>query len=414
KEAFVVVRNELADNNSAFINNDLTVERKISGNGKAITPNVIMVTIESFSAEFMEHFGNKVKLTPNLDSLADQSIFFTNLYATGTRTVRGMEALSLAIPPTPGNSVVRRPDNDNLTTIGSLFQQKGYETGFFYGGDGYFDNMNKFFGNNGYEVTDKKHSSIIKDNFSAHRFTIPDSSIHFSNAWGICDEDLYDAVIKNADEKSKMGKPFYDFVMTTSNHRPYTYPENKIDIPSGTGREGAVKYTDYAIGQFLKKAKQKPWFANTVFIFVADHCANSAGKNEIDIDKYHIPAMIYNLPQKAPDSISAMCSQIDLYPTLFAMLNWDYTSNLYGKDVLSKTYTPRILVGTYQKLGYLQQDRFIVLGPQKKVEVYQYNKSTNEQVPVKNISDDLVKKAVANYQTAYYLFKHHGFKKSHS
>ncbi len=97
--------------------------------------------------------------------------------------------------------------------------------------------------------------------------------------------------------------------MTTSNHRPFTYPEGKIDIPSGEGREGAVKYTDYAIGQFLKKIHGKPWFNNTVVIFVADHCASSAGRNEINVDKYHIPCMVYNLHGDAAQVINDQCSQ---------------------------------------------------------------------------------------------------------
>jgi phosphoglycerol transferase MdoB-like AlkP superfamily enzyme len=410
RTAFNLARNQFADSNTAFVNDGLSVERKIGKNASPQMPNVIMVTIESFSADFMGRFGNTNKLTPVLDSLAGEGILFTGMYATGTRTVRGMEALSLAVPPTPGSSIVRRLNNDNLTTIGYIFQQKGYETGFFYGGDGYFDNMNMYFGNNGYAVTDKRRNTLVKDNFKATRTTIPDSFIQFKNAWGICDEDLYDAVIRDADAKTSQQKPFYDFVMTTSNHRPYTYPEGKIDIPSGTGRDGAVKYTDYAIGQFLKKAKQKPWFANTVFIFVADHCANSAGKNEIDIAKYHIPAIIYNLPAQAPSTITAMCSQIDLYPTLFHLLNWNYTSNLYGQNVLSNNYTPRILLGTYQKLGYLKNDTFIILDPQQKVEAYQYNKIKNEQVPLTKSPDNLANEAIANYQTAYYLFKNGGLK----
>jgi phosphoglycerol transferase MdoB-like AlkP superfamily enzyme len=410
RTAFNLARNQFADSNTAFINDGLSVERKIGNNASPQMPNVIMVTIESFSADFMGRFGNTNKLTPVLDSLAGEGVLFTGMYATGTRTVRGMEALSLAVPPTPGSSIVRRLNNDNLTTIGYIFQQKGYETGFFYGGDGYFDNMNMYFGNNGYAVTDKRRNTLVKDNFKATRTTIPDSFIQFKNAWGICDEDLYDAVIRDADAKTSQQKPFYDFVMTTSNHRPYTYPEGKIDIPSGSGRDGAVKYTDYAIGQFLKKAKQKPWFANTVFIFVADHCANSAGKNEIDIAKYHIPAIIYNLPAQAPSTITAMCSQIDLYPTLFHLLNWNYTSNLYGQNVLSNNYTPRILLGTYQKLGYLKNDTFIILGPQQKVEAYQYNKIKNEQVPLTKSPDNLANEAIANYQTAYYLFKNGGLK----
>lgn len=410
RKAFNLARNQFADSNTTFINDGLSVERKIGNSASPQMPNVIMVTIESFSADFMGRFGNTNNLTPVLDSLAGEGILLTGMYATGTRTVRGMEALSLAIPPTPGSSIVRRLNNDNLTTIGYIFQQKGYETGFFYGGDGYFDNMNMYFGNNGYAVTDKRRNTLVKDNFEAIRTTIPDSSIQFKNAWGICDEDLYDAVIRDADAKTSQHKPFYDFVMTTSNHRPYTYPEGKIDIASGTGRDGAVKYTDYAIGQFLKKAKQKPWFANTVFIFVADHCANSAGKNEIDIAKYHIPAIIYNLPAQAPSTITAMCSQIDLYPTLFHLLNWNYTSNLYGQNVLSNNYTPRILLGTYQKLGYLKNDTFIVLGPQQKIEAYQYNKIKNEQVPLTKSPDNLANEAIANYQSAYYLFKNGGLK----
>jgi phosphoglycerol transferase MdoB-like AlkP superfamily enzyme len=410
RTAFNLVRNQFADSNTTFINDGLSVEREIGSNSSPQRPNVIMVTIESFSADFMGRFGNTKKLTPVLDSLAGVAFFFTDMYATGTRTVRGMEALTLAVPPTPGSSIVRRLNNDNLATIGYIFQQKGYEAGFFYGGDGYFDNMNMYFGNNGYAVTDKRRNTLAKDNFKATRTNIPDSFIQFKNAWGICDEDLYDAVIRDADEKASQHKPFYDFVMTTSNHRPYTYPEGKIDIPSGSGRDGAVKYTDFAIGQFLKKARRKSWFANTVFIFVADHCANSAGKNEIDIAKYHIPAIIYNLPTQVPTTLDAMCSQIDLYPTLFHLLNWNYTSNLYGQNVLSDNYTPRILLGTYQKLGYLKNDTFIILGPQQKVEAYKYNKITNLQFPIKIAPGGLINNAIANYQTAYYLFKHNGFK----
>lgn len=409
KEAFTIIRNELADSSASFISNDFSIRRNIADTGTMVKPNVIMVTIESLSADFLQSFGNKQNITPVLDSLVKQSVLFTNMYATGTRTVRGMEALSLAISPTPGSSIVRRADNDNLTTIGYLFQQQGYERGFFYGGDGYFDNMNQYFGSNGFTVTDRSRGLLKTDNFKTPHHIIPDSAVHFENAWGISDEDLYTAVIKDADEKFAAGKPFYDFVMTTSNHRPYTYPEGKIDIPSGSGRDGAVKYTDFAIGEFLKQVQRKPWFKNTVIIFIADHCASSAGKNEIDIAKYHIPALIYNLPNTAPFSIDKTCSQIDLYPTLFNLLNWTYNSNLYGKNVLSPEYKERVLLGTYQKLAYLNHDSLVILSPQRKVETFFYNKEKNEQVP-SPLNDRIVNHAIAYYQTAYYLFKNKGLK----
>jgi len=408
ESAFKIVRTDLNDN-QRFFSNNLSIERKISSKQNLIKPNVLMITMESFSADFMGTFGNKQGLTPNLDSLAGGGILFSQMYATGTRTVRGMEALSLAVPPTPGNSIVRREDNDHLTTIGSIFSAQGYDNTFIYGGDGYFDNMNKYFGNNGYDIIDKKRNPLAKENYQALRTPINQKEITFENAWGICDEDLYNQVIKQADQKYKQGKSFYDFVMTTSNHRPFTYPDGKIDIPSGSGREGAIKYTDYAIGQFFKKARSKPWFKNTVFVIVADHCASSAGKNEIDISKYHIPAMIINLPNQNSLKIEKMCSQIDLYPTLFDLMGWNYRSNLYGKNVLSDNYIPRIFVSTYQKLGYMENDKLVILSPQQKVEAYLYNKTQNQQIP-KIFSDQYINKAVANYQTAYYLYKNQGLK----
>ena len=298
--AFNIVRTDLQESNSDYLSNDFSILRNIKGADSYEKPNVIMITLESFSADFMKTFGNNQNLTPTLDSLANQSILFTNMYATGTRTVRGMEALSLAVPPTPGNSIVRRKENDNLSTVGSIFSQKGYDTSFLYGGDGYFDNMNNYFGNNGYTIVDRKRNSFVGEDYQSPRIPIEDKEVTFENAWGISDENLYDQVIKQADKKFAVGKPFYDFVMNTSNHRPYTYPEGKIDIPSGSGREGAVKYTDYAIGQFFKKIKNKPWYKNTIVIIVADHCASSAGKNDIDVAKYHIPAMIVNLNNKKP------------------------------------------------------------------------------------------------------------------
>jgi len=409
RQAFSIIRNELKETGMAFTGSDSSIIRNIINQGSTNTPNVIMITVESLSADFLGHFGNKQNLTPFLDSLATQSIVFENMYATGTRTVRGMEALSISVPPTPGNSIVRRPDNDNLLTVGNIFKQKGYERTFFYGGDGYFDNMNQYFGSNGFDVVDRGRNLTIGDTFTSMHNIIPDNKVHFENAWGICDGDLFDAVIEDADKKSAKGKPFYDFVMTTSNHRPFTYPDGKINIPSGSGREGALRYTDYAIGQLIKKSSTKPWFKNTVIIIIADHCASSAGKNEIDIAKYHIPAMIYNLQGVPDQNIRQMCSQIDLYPTLFSLMGWDYRSNLFGRNVLETDYKPRIVLGTYQKLAYMSNDSLVILSPQRKIETFLYNKSSNEQIPAA-LSTQLKNKAIAYYQTAYYLFKNGGLK----
>lgn len=407
KLAYQVIRKELSEQRSTYVNEGNSVRRKIDNGNSAYKPNVIMITVESLSAEFLGSFGSQSNLTPVLDSLAKENVLFTNMYATGTRTVRGMEALSLCVPPTPGSSIVRRPGNEKLTTVGHIFQQAGYNRTFFYGGDGYFDNMNQYFGSNGFDIVDRGKKIMVGESYTTKRTIITDDQVKFENAWGISDEDLYDAVIRGSDQHYKEGKPFYNFVMTTSNHRPFTYPAGKINIPSGSGRDGAVRYTDYTIGEFLKKAKTKPWFKNTVIIIVADHCASSAGKNEIDISKYHIPCIIVNLQGTASKVIDQTCSQIDLYPTLFKLMGWNYESNLFGKNVLDPGYDSRIVLGTYQKLAYMKKDSLVILSPQQKIETYIYNKVTNEQLPVK-FKEPIIQQAISNYQTAYDLFKNGG------
>lgn len=355
-------------------------------------PNLVMISMESMSADFMAHFGNKKGITPNLDKLADEGMLFTRLYATGTRTVRGLESLSLAIPPTPGQSVVRRPNNDNLYTLGRALQQTGgYQPHFYYGGYGMFDNMNAYFAGNGYQVTD--------------RTDFPEGSAPFGNVWGVADEYLLDQAISLMDKQTSQDDPTFVHVMTTSNHRPYTYPENRIDIPSGSGRDGAVKYTDWAIGDFIEKAKHKPWFANTVFIIVADHCAGSSGKTSLPVPRYHIPAIVY-APGKVPaKKIDRLASQIDLAPTLLAMLGLDAGNRFLGRNILTTPASDeRAFISNYQELGYLKKDTLTILSPNQKIAAY---KVTEGRDSAEAITPDpqLVREAIAYYQGASMLLK---------
>jgi phosphoglycerol transferase MdoB-like AlkP superfamily enzyme len=353
--------------------------------------NVVQIVVESLSAEFLGTYGNRDGLTPNLDRLANDSLVFTNLMATGTRTVRGMESLTLSVPPTPGRSIVKRPTNDVLQSTGSVFLSKGYRPAFFYGGYGYFDNMNDFFARNGFEIHD--------------RGTEPDEATVFSNAWGVSDEDLYRWVLADADQQFAEGQPFFDFVMTTSNHRPYTYPAGRIDIPSASGRAGAVKYTDYALGRFFAAAKEKPWFDETIFVVVADHCAASAGKTSLPVERYRIPLMIYAPGIVEAGKVEALTSQIDVAPTLFALLGWSYDSEFFGRDMLRADASDgRALIGTYQNIGLLLADnRLTVLEPGKLVEAYQFDPMdfTQERSDVSNAA---LAETITYYQRASDLY----------
>lgn len=405
-KSFTQAKKLVATKNDAISKSAKTIEHFVKNTDSlAIKPNVILICIESLSANFMKTFGNTKNITPYLDDLVGESIFFTNTYATGTRTIRGMEAIILSVPPTPGRSIVKRPNNNNLFSIGEIFKQKRYSRTFFYGGDGYFDNMNQFFGGNGFDIVDRGRGFLLGDSFNAKRTNINDNEVTFENAWGVCDENVYDKVIQQADIAHKKNKPFFNFIMTTSNHRPYTYPENKIDIPSGTSREGAVKYTDFAIKEFITKAKLKPWFKNTVFVIMSDHCASSAGRSELDIANYHIPAMLYNLPNIGTKKINKLTSQIDIFPTLFGYLNWSYKSKLFGRDITKITKNQeRALIGNYQKLGLLKANKVLVLGTVKTANLYNWDqKNNNLNLLGMNIS--FLNETISYYQTADYLFQ---------
>jgi phosphoglycerol transferase MdoB-like AlkP superfamily enzyme len=404
--SFSTVKKEIQQENTNYISSDkYSLLRLVKNEGNEQRPNVILIVVESLSGSFLERFGNKDHITPTLDSLVKESVFFDSLYATGTRTERGMEALMLSVPPSPGRSIIKRNNNDSLFTAGTVFKENGYKTIFFYGGDGYFDNMNKFFAGNGFDIVDRGIHLFVEDHFSVKRTHIEDSEVEFENAWGICDEDIYKKVLSVADENYGNKVPFFNFIMTTSNHRPYTYPSGRIDIPSGSGRKGAVKYADYAIKQFIEKAKEKPWFRNTVFVIIADHCASSAGKWDLDVDKHHIPALIYNLPDKNPQIMTKLCSQIDVFPTLFGYLNWTYKSKLYGMDVEKMTPDEeRAFISNYRKVGLIKQGSLTILGDQKKVQFFDWDRKTNA-LTQENENKTWLDETISYYQTADYLYR---------
>jgi len=226
------------------------------------------------------------------------------------------------------------------------------------------------------------------------------------NAWGMADEDLYQQALKVADEDYKAAKPFFFHIMTTSNHRPYSYPDGRIDIASGSGREGAVKYTDYAIGEFVKAARQKPWFDDTLFVFLADHCAGSAGRQDLPVEDYHIPLLIYAPKHVAAREFSGVSSQIDVAPTLLGLLNMDYVSTFFGRDLLREsTLSGRALIGNYQHLGLFDGENLAILSPGKGMR--RHNQALAASVEVKvDTKDPLIQRDIAWYQGASYAFSH--------
>jgi phosphoglycerol transferase MdoB-like AlkP superfamily enzyme len=193
--------------------------------------------------------------------------------------------------------------------------------------------------------------------------------------------------------------------MTTSNHRPFTYPDGKIDIPSHTGRSGGVKYADYALGRLLSEAKKKPWFKDTIFVIVADHCAGSAAKLALPIKNYEIPFFIYAPALVKPQVVDKMMSQIDVAPTVLGLLNMKYTSAFIGKNILTDdVWSERAFISTYQKLGYIHDDTLVILGPKKEAEYFSFTRKDGATTVIK-ANDDLLTDTLAYFQGTNHMYK---------
>jgi len=391
EQAFATMREALSTPDARFVSDDPhDLAREIRNPGPEKHLNVVLISVESLSGSYLAHFGNTASLTPNIDALAGQSLFFTNLYANGTRTVRGLEALSLSIPPTPGDSLVRQPGNEGLFSLADVFNTHGYSSEFVYGGYGYFDNMNHFFASNGYAAVDRE--------------SIPaDATIHGENVWGVADEDLFTLAMQRMDRIQAQGKPFFLHVMTTSNHRPYTFPEGRVDAPQGK-RAGAVKYTDWAIGDFIRRMREKPYFDDTVFVITADHCADSAGDTAIPVNNYHIPLLIYAPKHFQPKQVDTLMSQIDIPPTLLGLLGFSYRSRFFGYDINQLPEgRQRAYPSTYQQLGFLQADRLTILSPPRAAEQVRPDLATGEASRLPTIDQPSLQQAIAAYQVAAQL-----------
>lgn len=196
------------------------------------------------------------------------------------------------------------------------------------------------------------------------------------------------------------GKPFFLHVMTTSNHRPYTYPEGRIDIPSGTGRAGAVKYTDYAIGKFLRDAKTRAWFDNTIFVIIADHGASARGTTDIPVERYRIPLIIYSPGHVKAQRIDRLASQIDVPPTLLrGLLGVNYRSKFFGYDLLRiQPGMERAFVATYQTLGYLREGWLVTLAPKRVVKLRRFDADAPALSAQRE--DEIRREAISLYQVA--------------
>lgn len=323
--------------------------------------NLVIIVEESLGAEYVGRLGG-LPLTPNLDALADEGIWFENLYATGTRSARGLEAIVTGFPPTVSRSTLKLAGaQQDFFTLGSYLRDKGYDTSFIYGGEAQFDNMQGFFANNGFNTV-----------FDKHDFDNP----VFYGSWGASDEDVF----RYADEVFAAyapDQPFFGLLFTTSNHSPWEFPEGRIELYSEPRASvyNTVKYADYALGQFFDRARASSYWDNTVFLVVSDHNSRVYGAEYVPVEHFHIPGLILG-GSIAPQCWNRIASQIDLLPTLLSLLGVSGRHPAVGIDLTRPDldHLPGRALMQYGDIqAYLVDDRVVIQRPNRGATVYAWD-----------------------------------------
>jgi len=352
-----------------------------------VKKNLVIILEESLGARFVGELGG-LDITPELDKLYQQGWGFDNLYATGTRSVRGIEAITTGFTPSPSRSVVKLSKSQhNFFSLADVLSQEGYKTQFIYGGESHFDNMKSFFLGNGFnDIVDINHIE----------------NPQFISSWGVSDEDLFNQADKELTKLSNSTEPFFSLVFTSSNHDPFDIPQGKVSLPKGHNPENykrdlAIKYADYALGKFINKAKTRSYWENTVFLVVADHDVRVFGSEPVPLKSFHIPAVVLNSDMKSKRD-PRLVSQIDLPVTLMSLLGIDQATPMLGFDLTKSYPVERAMMQYYDNFAYLENDRAVILMPNQQTSYWRYNKQTkiqekNEQL---NVDQTLAEKALAH------------------
>lgn len=357
--------------------------------------NIVIILEESFGAQFIGTLGGK-PLSPEFDKLAEEGWLFENLYATGTRSVRGIEAVTAGFTPTPARATVKLTKSQNgFFTIADLLGRQGYHTSFIYGGEKHFDNMASYFYGNGFQqIIDEKEYQNPK----------------FVSTWGMSDEDLFDKAHSTFNELAKTGNPFFSLVFTSSNHDPFEFPDGKIELfdAEKQTRNNAAKYADYALGYFFKQAKQSDYWKDTIFLVIADHDSRVAGDDLVPIRHFHIPALILGEGIESKRD-ARLVSQIDMPTTLLSLAGVSGDYPMIGFDLTKDVNPNRAFMQYDQVQAMMKGQDVIILKPNTPIQGYSYDKS-NETLQPKEQPEAMKKEALAHALLGSYLYKNQLYK----
>ncbi len=348
-------------------------------------PNIVFIILESFTADIVEALGGEKGITPNLNSLINEGVFFNSIYASGTRTDQGIVSLLNGWPATPYYSIMRSTEKANqLPSLPKLFLSKGYSTSFLYGGESNFSNLNVY-------CISQKFQIIIDDkNFS--------ESIS-SGGWGVPDEFVF---TKQLEVLDKTKQPFLSALMTLSSHEPFDVPgPSRIPGKSEADRfRNSAAYTDAALGEYFAKAKEKPWYKNTLFIIAADHGHHLPKNTNVYYPESHrIPLLFFGdviKPEFRGAFVTKLGGHQDAAGTLLPQLSM--------KEAAQFEWSKNLLNPTVKNFAYYQIDQLVAWVDPKYWFGYSYNRKkfiARSYNVSKNHLDSMVVEGQAFVQVLY-------------
>ena len=351
-------------------------------------PNVVVILMESMSANLLQTFGQKLALTPTLDSLYNHSLAFTNYYSAGIHTNHGMTATLYSFPALMFRNLMKGTVTPRRQGLPTVLKEKGYDNMFFMTHEAQYDNMKAFFSTNGYT-----------DIYSQEDY--PKSEV--VNNFGVSDHFEFDYALNTINQKAKSKKPFMATILTISNHPPYVIPE--YFKPKTKEKETQiVEYADWAIGDFLKKAQKESWYSNTIFVIQADH-GKLVGKSEGELPTSynHIPLIIFG-KGVTPQRYDGLGMQVDLMPTLLGLMGFSYEYEGFGVDLLQQPRKMVFYSADNQIVGR-DKDHCYIYNPQmKRSFCYDVQKDGKmKEVKENGTFRELKKYAFSNIQTAEYI-----------
>ncbi|MGY2171998.1 LTA synthase family protein [Pseudomonas gingeri] len=293
--------------------------------------NVVVILMESFAGHSVGALGRPGNITPYFDKLSKEGLLFDRFFSNGTHTHQGMFATMACFPNLPGfEYLMQTPEGSHkLSGLPQLLSARKYDDVYVYNGDFAWDNQSGFFGSQGMTTF------IGRNDFVNPVFSDP--------TWGVSDQDMFDRSLEELKTRGEAGKPFYALLQTLSNHTPYALPtplpvERVTDRGSLNEHLTAMRYADWALGQFFEKARKEPYFKETLFVVVGDHgFGNDEQITEMDLGRFNVPLLLIGpgIQEKFGARRDTVGTQIDIVPTIMGRLGGEFRQQCWGRDLLN-------------------------------------------------------------------------------